>query len=118
MSHDMKRGSAEPALESRLAGVVRIEIILAAAAMALGLIVALVRGTQVEEAAAPGILARLIAGDGAAVASLGIFLLLAIPVTFVVFAIGHFTSRREYPFALASALVLLLLVAGALSGLT
>ncbi|HLS90874.1 MAG TPA: DUF1634 domain-containing protein [Limnochordia bacterium] len=113
-------GGAQPAssLDRRLASVVCVEMYLAGLVMALGLLLTLLGGASGGEGPGPdGLFPRLLLGDGAAIASLGILLLLAIPVTFVVYAFAYFARRREYAFAAASAVVLLLLLAGAFTRL-
>jgi len=118
-NHDRATGGAlKASLDQRLAAVVRVEMYVAAFTMAAGLVVALLKGLPGGATfALEGLLPRLLRGDGAAIASFGILLLLIVPVTFVVFACTFFIRRREPLFAVASAVVLLLLIAGALSGL-
>lgn len=112
-------GGAQPApsLDRRLASVARVEMYLAGLVMALGLLLTLLGGSSRGEGPGPDLFPRLLLGDGAAIASLGILLLLASPVTFVVYAFAYFARRREYAFAAASAVVFLLLLAGAFTRL-
>lgn len=111
-----ERPGAEP-LECRLASVVRAEMYLAGAAMAIGMLLHLLSRGRGSGGSASVFGLRLLYGDGAAWASLGIMGLLAIPATFILYSVLYFTRRREYGFAAAAVAVLLLMIAGAFSGL-
>ena len=104
-----ERPGAEP-LECRLASVVRVEMYLAGAAMAIGMLLHLLSRGRGSGGSASVFGLRLLYGDGAAWASLGI-------ATFILYSVLYFTRRREYGFAAAAVAVLLLMIAGAFSGL-
>src|SRR5690606_41254861 len=88
-----ERPGAEP-LERRLASVVRVEMYLAGAAMAIGMLLHLLSRGRGSGGSASVFGLRLVYGDGAAWASLGVMGLLAIPAAFILYSVVYVPRPR------------------------
>lgn len=94
--------------------VLRFQLIAAASVMAIGLLlVAAGRGGPGRPLVWLELPSMLLRGDGVAWTYAGIFLLLLVPVSNLVLALKAFVGRREYPFAIVTAIVLILLALSA-----
>lgn len=118
----------KPELESELGAVLRFGVILAAATVALGAAIYLVRhgleapaygsfhGESANYRSIPGILSGVAQFRGRGIIQLGLLLLIATPITRVALSGYFFLRHRDWLYVGVSCLVLTLLLFGLVTG--